>query len=239
MLNLFKKKKADQKANCLILDIGTEFIKTLVCEVDFKTNNISIIGSGKQRNTLGDTQAGNILDIASCINNCNLAIEEAENQAGVSPVQMLMGISGELIKGKSTTVNTTREHPEKPINLNELKNIVHQVQWQAFDQIKKELSLETGHQEIEIKLVNAVVSKVEIDGMPALNPLGFQGKKMKLEVFNSFAPLMQFGALQTVAAELDRDLVSIITQPYALSRAMTETESADLSAVFIDIGGAY
>ncbi len=232
-----KKTKQPESVPTLALDIGTEFAKALVCQFFPKEGKILVAGSGKQRQQMGDMQSGGILDIASVINNCEEAIAEAEKEAGFRPEQMVMGIGGEMIKGKSTIVNYVRESSERKIDLAELKNIVHQVQWQAFDQIRKELAIETGHEEIEVKLVNAVITKVEIDGQVVVNPIGFQGKKMRLQVFNAFAPLTHFGAMQTVASELQRDLLSIVAQPYALSRALTSEDGGSLSAIFVDIGG--
>lgn len=234
----FKKKtKKTDYVPTLALDIGTEFVKALACQFFPSEKKILVAGSGKQRQQLGDMQAGSILDIASVIQNCEEAIAQAEKEAGFRPEQMVLGIGGEMIKGKSTIVNYVRENSERKIDLAELKNIVHQVQWQAFDQIRKELAIETGHEEIEVKLVNAVITKVEIDGQVAVNPIGFQGKKMTLQVFNAFAPLTHFGAMQTVAAELQRDLLAIVAQPYALSRALTSEDGGSLSAIFVDVGG--
>lgn len=230
-------KKKKEAVSAIALDIGTEFVKCIICEVFPHEKKIEVIGTAKQRQSLGDTQAGAILDIASVLENCEMAIHSAEKEAGIKPTQMIIGIGGELIKGKSTTVNIKRENPEQKIDLSELKNIVHKVQWKAFEQIRSQLAIETGHEEIEIKLVNAAITKVEIDGQMASNPVGFQGKDMTLNIFNSFAPLTHFGAMQTIAAELQRDLLGIVAQPYAISRALSEEDGGDLSAVFIDVGG--
>jgi cell division protein FtsA len=45
------------------------------------------------------------------------------------------------------------------------------------------------------------------------------------------------GALQTIAEELDLDLLSIVAEPYAVARAQGAELGAEYSAIFIDIGG--
>jgi cell division protein FtsA len=219
----------------LALDIGTEFVKALVCVPE--GNKGRILGVGKKRQRLGEMQSGAVTDIAAVINNCQDAIREAEKMAGTSPNQLIMGIAGELVKGATTTINYVRREPDTKIDLSELKNIVHKVQWKAFDEVRGELAFETGYNEIDVKLVNAAIVDVRIDGYKVTNPLGFQGKDVTISIFNAFAPLVHYGALQTIAAELGYDLLAITSEPYALARCMGFEDGGKFSAIFVDIGG--
>jgi cell division protein FtsA len=141
------------------------------------------------------------------------------------------------VKGSTTTISYTRREPDTKIDLAELKNIVHKVQWKAFDEVRSEMAYETGYNEIDIKLVNAAIVDVRIDGYKVSNPLGFQGKEVTISIFNAFAPLVHYGSLQTIAAELDLDLLAITAGPYAMARCLSHEDGGNLSAVFIDIGG--
>ena len=58
-----------------------------------------------------------------------------------------------------------------------------------------------------------------------------------MTVFSAFAPLMQLGALETVAQGLDLTLISIVAEPYALARCLSADAGPDSGAIFIDIGG--
>jgi cell division protein FtsA len=69
------------------------------------------------------------------------------------------------------------------------------------------------------------------------NPIGFQGKDVTVGIFNAFAPLVHLGALQTIASELELDLISIAAEPYAVARCMGVEEGSEFSAIFIDVGG--
>ncbi|MFH1720345.1 MAG: cell division protein FtsA, partial [Patescibacteria group bacterium] len=100
-----------------------------------------------------------------------------------------------------------------------------------------QLAFETGYNEIDVKLVNAAIVDVRIDGYKVTNPIGFQGKDVALSIFNAFAPLIHFGALQTISAELDMDLLAISAEPYAVSRCLGYEDAGQFSAIFIDIGG--
>ncbi len=217
------------------LDIGTEFVKALICEI--KDDKAVVLGVGRQRQRLGDMQSGAVTDIAGVIENCEAALERAEEMAGILPEQVVMGIAGELVKGATTTVHYERARPTTKVDLSELKNIVHKVQWKAFDQVRQQLAWETGYPEIDVKLVNAAIVDVRIDGYRVTNPVGFQGKDVTIGIFNAFAPLVHLTALQAIPEELDLDLLSIAAEPYAVARCMGIEDQSEFSAVFIDIGG--
>ena len=59
------------------------------------------------------------------------------------------------------------------------------------------------------------------------NPIDFQGKQMVITVFNTFAPLTHVGALQTIATELDLELLATVAEPYAMARCAATDEVYD------------
>ncbi len=232
--NIFKAKK-EAGSYALSLDVGTEVVKALVFKIEGGKGRV--VGVGRQRQRLGDMQNGAITDINGVIESCHVAVERAVEMAGFRPEQVILGIAGELVKGTTTTVHYERLHPQSKIDLPELKNIVHKIQWRAFDQARKQLAWESGYSEIDVKLVNAAIVDVRIDGYKVSNPLGFQGKDVSIGVFNAFAPLVHLGALQTLASELELDLLSIVAEPYAVARSMGVEDASEFSAIFMDIGG--
>jgi len=234
-MRLFRRiKKRSSEAHFLALDIGTDSIKAFVCEID--GNKCKIVGVGKKTQRLGDMQSGVVTDIASVIGNCHTAIRDAENMSGIHTEKMILGISGELVKGATSTTSYVRRDANSKIDLSELKNIVHKIQWRAFDNVRAQLADETGHNEIDVKLVNAAIVDVRIDGYKVTNPIGFQGKEVTLSIFNAFAPLVHYGALQTIAAEMGKELIAIAAEPYALTRCLGHEDGGQFGAIFIDVG---
>lgn len=235
MFKFFRREKSKRPQLFLALDIGTEFVKALVCEAE---GNLALVrGVGKKRQKLGDMQSGAVMDIGSVIQNCGAAIEQATKQADGYPTEVIMGIAGELVKGMTARTAYVRKEPDTKIDLGELKNIIHKVQWKSFEETRTQLAYETGYNEIDVKLVNAAIVDVRIDGYRVTNPIGFQGKEVQISLFNAFAPLVHFGALQTIAAELELNLLAITAEPYAVARCLESEETSQLSAIFIDIGG--
>ena len=219
----------------IALDIGTEYAKSLIFKVE--DNKGLVVGTGRQRQRLSDMQGGAVTDINGVVQNCQKSLERAAEQAGIMPTQVIMGIAGELVKGNTTTIKYTRPNPKTSITLEELKDIISKVQRRAFDRARQILSWETGHAELDVKLVNAAVVDVKIDGHKVTNPLGFQGREVQVGVFNAFAPIVHLGAMQTIADELGLDLLSIVADPYALAKSVGPKESSEFSAIFVDIGG--
>ena len=233
-MRIFRRiKKRSNEAHFLVLDIGSDYVKAVVCEAEGK--KVKILGVAKKRQKTGDMQSGVVTDIASVIRNCHIAIRDAENRCGVSPKKMILGISGELVKGSTNTTSYIRRDANKKIDLAELKNIVHKIQYRAFDKVRGELAEETGFNEIDVKLINAAIVDVRIDSYNVKNPIGFQGKEVTVSIFNAFAPLVHYGALQTIASEIDKELLAIAAEPYALGMCMIG-DNANFSGIHIDIG---
>jgi cell division protein FtsA len=222
----------------LSLDIGTEVAKALVFQIDEETGVGVVKGVGRARQNLSDMQSGAVSNISGVVVNCQRAIEKAKEMAKARKVEKaIIGIAGELVKGTTTTVHYERIRPDERIDLPELKNIIQKVQQKAFERIRQQLAWETGHSEIEIRLINAAIIDVRIDGYRVTNPVGFQGRDVSISIFNAYAPMIHLGALQTIAGELKLDLLSIAAEPYAVARSMGIEDNLDFSAVFIDIGG--
>ncbi len=233
-MGIFGGKKKRQSNWAISLDIGTEFVKALVFEVIDGRGYVRGVGRARQR--LSDMQGGGVTDIHGVAKNCEMAIEEAANQAQHLPTQAIIGIAGELVKGTTTTIKIRRENSSEQIQLSELQDIVNKVQAEAFRQARAELALETGQEEIDVQLVNAAIVNVIIDGYKVSNPMSYQGKELAVGVYNSFAPIVQLGALETVVSELGLELLAVAAEPYAVARCLDE-ESTDFAAIFIDIGG--
>ncbi|HXE10161.1 MAG TPA: cell division protein FtsA, partial [Verrucomicrobiae bacterium] len=206
-------KRGDQYL--VALDIGTEFIKALIGRIDTDTSTVEIIGVGRTHQGLSDMQAGAIADIAAVVDNCDKALNQAEEQAKVSVRTAIIGIAGELVKGTTTTVRVARREITKPLDITEMEKIINLVQQRAQEKAKQQLAWELGGKEVEVRLVNSALVSIEIDGYPVTNPIGFQGKDVVVQLYTAFAPLIHIGALEKTAQELDLDLLAVAAEPFA------------------------
>jgi cell division protein FtsA len=226
----------DQRQVFTALDIGTAYAKAIIIEVQDDVG--VVLGAGRHQQSYSHMSDGIVTDIPGVIANCNEALVKAEETAGgiIAP-STVIGIAGELVKGSSITITKQRPQPTKPISPEELENTISNAQQKLLKIAKERIAAETGYQNIEVRLTNAAVISVRIDGQTVSNPIGFRGRHFTLTLFSAFAPLMQLGALETVAHGLDLTLVTIVAEPYALARCLSANASADSGAIFIDIGG--
>lgn len=225
-----------QRQRFTALDIGTAFAKAIIIEV--VGDQAKVLGVGHHPQRYAHMSDGIVTDISSVIANCNEALLKAEKAAGsiIAP-NAVIGIAGELVKGSSTTVSRQRQQPTKPITSEELESLITLAQQRLLKSAKERIAAETGYHNIDVRLTNAAVISVRIDGQVVTNPVGFKGRHFSLTLFSAFAPLTQLGALESIAQGLDLTLVSIVAEPYALARCLSTNAGADSGAIFIDVGG--
>src|SRR5215218_4510272 len=223
-------------ASCTALDIGTEFAKALVFEID-ETGHGTVRGVGRKRQGLSHMQSGTVADIAAVVDNCAVALQEAEEMAGFRPTQVVVGIAGELVKGFTTTHGQERKKPDQAITEQELQRLIDNVQREALREAERAITWETGLPHVDVRLVHAAVTGASIDGYALTNPVGFQGRHVKIGIFNAFAPLVHLGALQSVASQLDLELLEVVAEPYAVARVLGSDQIRQAGALFVDVGG--
>jgi cell division protein FtsA len=223
-------------AACTALDIGTEFAKALVFEIDERGHG-TVRGVGRKRQGLSHMQSGTVADIAAVVDNCAVALQEAEEMSGFRPTQVVIGIAGELVKGFTTTHSQERKRPDQPITEAELQRLIDGVQREALREAERSITWETGLPHVDVRLVHAAVVGAAIDGYALTNPVGFQGRHVKIAIFNAYAPLVHLGALQSVASQLDLELLEIVAEPYAVARVLGSDQVRQSGALFVDVGG--
>lgn len=230
--------KKNTEQYVVALDIGTENVKALIGQINKGDGTIDIIGVGRAHQDLNDMQAGAIADIASVVENCDAALNQAEQQANVSVRTAVIGIAGELVKGTTNTVRVVRNNATTPLDITEMEKIIHLVQQRAETKAKKQLAVELGGKDVDVRLVNSALVSIDIDGYPVTNPIGFQGKDVVVQLYTAFAPMIHIGALERTAQELDLDLLAVAAEPFAVARAVIgDNPNQSLSTILMDVGG--
>jgi cell division protein FtsA len=218
------------------LDIGTEFVKALIAKID--GDKMDIVGVGRAHQDFSDMYSGAIADISGVVRNCEKALDIAERQAGLQAKKVVIGIAGELVKGVTDTIRYRRPQPDKPLNNAEIEFIIEKVQERAQRKAQKQIALETGNEDVEIKLVNSALVSIHIDGYKVNNPIGFQGHDVAIQIYTAFAPMVHIGALERVAEELSLELLAVAAEPFAVSRSVLGVDSNNnFTAILADVGG--
>ena len=101
----------ERLAACTALDVGTEFAKALVFEIA-EDGTATVRGVGRRRQGLAHMQSGTVADISAVVDNCQVALQDAEEMSGFRSNQVIIGIAGELVKGFTTSVSQERKRPD-------------------------------------------------------------------------------------------------------------------------------
>lgn len=219
------------------LDIGTEFVKAVLAR-PAKKGNLEILGVGKAKQKDGSMYNGAIADIPAVVATCEEALVKVEDESDERANLTVVGIAGELIKGNTTTVHYVRKEPKKPITETEMQNIIARVQQKSGEVARRTVALETGNQNVEVRLINSAIVSLMIDGYKISNPIGFNGSDVVIQFYTAFAPMIHVSAIEKVCAELNLDLLTVAVEPFAVCRAcLGDDLDSNFSSVVMDIGG--
>lgn len=218
----------------LCLDIGTATLKA--CVFQEKNGSLELLGYAASPQHQGNLQAGAIVNLAQTIADVQEVVRKAENMAKISPKDLIIGISGELMKGITVTLSFERPKVDKVIDDQELKTIIYELQWQAFDITRRAVAEDMSLPEIELKLLNASVVGISVDRETVEDPRGLIGRLVTLEIFHCFAPIQHFGQIQNIAVELPyHHLKGVFVPSFAIAHCLTR-QRVGRSGMVVDIG---
>lgn len=242
-LNKDKKKKTSKKEEIsdelmLAIDIGTEVLKTVLFRCS--EHGVHVLRNSKIFQQQHAMRSGVVKSLDTVIENCRLGFNEVTKDLDKDhyPTKVVMGIAGELIHGVSIVVNYDREDKaSKEIDRKEQNEIFSRVKEQVFESGKNELTIKYGLSMEDIEVLHITITGAEVGGMPVDSLLGFTGKQVGIHFYASFGPKTYLNALRKVANALELDMVSIVSQPFAVSRVFMGASEKTFDGIFIDIGG--
>jgi cell division protein FtsA len=251
LFNKIFKKPNKTLESFLALDIGTEYVKAVICSYQNNENNIIVGGYGKCRQNPNAMQGAMIINIENVTKACeaaiSLAIQDAKNQVEnqkknnnsqvVIPKKVIIGIAGELVRGVTIIADYEREVPKEKITEKELKEVIKHIKEQAFDDAVIDIAEEIGVKPSSLEEINSKINATYIDGVKVDGPIDFTGKSISYRVFSTFAPSLHVNSLKQVAQNLKMELINIEVEPYAVARAINGSHKETFDAIIIDIGG--
>jgi len=228
----------DNKTNFVALDIGTEVLKSMRFTMDAYGVNIHKISRIQQQEHA--MKSGIIRNLDTVLENCKLSIAELTDGLTEKefPKKIVMGIAGEYIQGVSIVVNYKREENfEKEVTQKEQNGILKKIRTQILTEGEEDLALRIGLTREDINILHITITGLAIGGMPVQSLVGYTGKEVKINLYASFGPKTYVNALKKVSNSLGMEIISIVSQPFAVARAYSGSSSQDFSGIFLDIGG--
>lgn len=236
-----KTEKAEQKKSdkyLISLDIGTEVLKGLLFSMS--DLGVDVWYSYQVKQQTHAMRSGVILNQETVLENARLVVQKLVDAVDPEdrPSKMVLGMAGELINGISINVQYDRgKLAGKVLNEQESSLIIDSVISDILENGKTELAkrLNTTHDEVEV--LQITVTGLGTDGVQVQSLVGTTPHEVQLNLYASFAPKSYIDTLRSLSKALDLEIASIVTQPFAVSRAFSGSNDKAFSGIFIDIGG--
>ncbi|MBQ6130100.1 rod shape-determining protein [Candidatus Saccharibacteria bacterium] len=235
---------SDSLSTLLALDIGSSFVKCILARpLEYSKKGITdgklrLLGFSKAPQAPGNMQNGGIANISGVVSTCEAALSELEEKTGERAKSVVVGLSGELVKSSVSTIRYRRDSPKKPMTETELRELLEKIEARSKEKALKEAALELDNPDADLSLINSALVSLSIDGYRVNNPVGFKGSEAIIEYYTAFAPTVAVSAIEKVCAELELDLLTLATEPFAVCRAcLGEDTDPDFSAILLDVGG--
>jgi cell division protein FtsA len=230
--NPFRKNREenDKPSFRSVIDLGTEYVKALVVEV--QEDRAVIIGQGVARHKGSYASDGTISDLETVTATCDQALRQAEDMTEevygrkVVPDRAVIGIPNSLIRGAAYTVKQQRSSPKRPVSQRELIQLLQRGQRLALQQLSQEFASR------ELVLVDNSIAEIVIDDHGVTDPLGFRAKNLGVTVFNALALRESLDGLRSIAEGLELEPPLLVPESRVVASLLKGSE-----VVGLDVGG--
>jgi len=207
----------------IVLDIGSQFVKAGVLEID-KNNKEGIVKFGVEE-----------ADTENIFSACQRVIKKIQKRTRTQ--ELFLGVGSDVLKGKAITVCFKRENSEEKIDLAELKYYIQKIEWKALDNIRKEFKQETELKDSDVKLIDAFIVDIKLDGRSIKEVIGANGQSICFSVYNIYTSCNLFKSLEKLVLGLKLKLIGLVPISYALFNYLDLEKSSKGNVLMIDIGG--
>ncbi len=216
--NFFKTKK---EGFFLVLDIGTEAVKTLICQKNNK--KIIVFSASTQYFEKYGVFDGKDFDNEMIKKTILKAIREAYQNfilfSGKGNIkikkeewkewQVLLGLPANILKGRIVCEFFKRENPKGKISKAEEENFFQQAFKGAQREISQRFAKESGILPDDIQWITKKSLEIKIDGYPVLRLAGYEGKNLELKIFATFLPKYYFDNIKRIFRDLQLNILKI------------------------------
>lgn len=210
----------------MVVGIGAHYIKTAILNIDSIGKQFEAVDFNKERreNRFSENLAE---DLSANIKKS--VFEVLRKNKNSNPRKILFVLENGLLRSDLFKFEFVRQDPQSKIDMAEIKEFLRQ----AIDRIKNGL----GDTKDISKISYGEIQNILIDGYSVENPLGFQGKKIDLDVFYGFMRKDIFELLISLAKDLNMEFSGILGRDWLVSEYILISQKQN-DALLIDMGDA-
>ena len=208
------------------LDIGSTFVRVIVCEVD-SDGCLKIIGSGARPST--GLRRGVVVNIEATVKAINSVIEDAEMMSGLEITDCWIGIGGSHITGLNSrgVVGITgkkKNTRDREIGEEDIERVIDAA---------KAVVIPTDKQILEV-----IPQQFKVDDQKGIkNPMDMIGVRLEADVHIITCTVTGAQNLIKCVNRAGLRVNELILKTLASGRAVLTPEEMELGVVLIDIGG--
>jgi len=228
----FLKTKRKKEKPFLVLDVGTEAVKALVCKKD--DNKVTVLGVATQYFKRYGVFNGKIFEANVIKKSIIKVIEQIQVQGqNLKELPVLLTLSPNILKAR-TSLQLLKQDKGSRISKTEEKAIFQQVLKKAQEEIHQRFSKESGILPRDIEMISLKILEMKIDGYSVSRLQGYNGKNLEFRVLATFLLKHYLESIKRIFADLELKILKIVhlaeSLPFALGDKIGD-------GVFLDAGG--
>lgn len=237
-LQRFLPKRSSNSSNSIysVIDIGGSMVRVAVIELT--DDGAAILGRGSAKQQPTTMYGGLVGNLPALIETIDEALSQATNRAGVASDQAILGLGGAMVSGITTMVHLNRPQTREKITNKEFNLILERISQTALVDAENTASEEMSLDKENLRLVNAAITSISLDGYAVSSPIGFSGKEVEICLFNAFIAENTLVVLQRILTDLSIDLTAITSGSYALAESAIALapKPQQANGLVIDVG---
>lgn len=201
----------------LVLDIGTEAIKTLIFKreqlVKKDDKKIIVLGTSKQYFEKSGVFDSKDFEKEVLKKTISKAIKETQEQAETTKVLTLLSLPPTILKGRIVFQFFERKKANEEISKTEEKVIYDQVLRNVQKDISQKFAEEFGILPQDIQRISLRFLGRKIDGYSVSAFQGYKGKILEFKILGTFLPKSYLENIEEITQDLGLEILKIIYPP--------------------------
>lgn len=203
------------------LDIGTTKIAAVIGEVD-ESGEVKVVGLGTA--PAEGLKRGVVINLEQTINSIIKAVQDAELMAGVKVDSVYAGIAGDHIRSINSRGVIAVTKADKEIREAEIDRAIEAAKTVAIP--------------MDREIIHVLPQEFTVDDQPGIkDPRGMSGTRLEVEVHIVTGSVTSAQNIHRSIKRAGYELLDLILEPLASSKALLEPEELELGVALLDIGG--
>lgn len=178
---------------------------------------------------------GHIMDMHGVAQAIDKAICDACAHCETIPENIIIAFSPVICIHDVMVSQYIRSDEELPITMDELDTMIEKIEKTSLVRAKEKAKSEYAIVHDDIRLISSTLTSISIDGKQVTNPIGFDGKNVRINILNIYALASEYNLLRSIVSSLKKKTISLVPMPLVFSKIIEKWEHVYDDNIYIDI----